>query len=157
MSGEYWVFKEEEPNNKSSLYSVRNIEVNRELMQRPSMLGFRLEDGSEDLATMEALKTAFTEEIYTLNPNVLKRTSLEQYYNDLVSQVGNSGYVYNSIYYNQQDTVEAIQSAREQVVGVSSDEELSYMIKFQNAYNASSRYINVISELLEHIITTLGR
>ena len=40
---------------------------------------------------------------------------------------------------------------------VSSDEEMSNMIMFQNAYNASSRYINVISELLEHIISTLGR
>ena len=48
------------------------------------------------------------------------------------------------------------QYAREQVIGVSSDEELSNMIKFQNAYNASSRYINVISEMLEHIINTLG-
>ena len=61
-----------------------------------------------------------------------------------------------SIYTNQVSTVESICSAREQVIGVSSDEELSNMVKFQNAYNASSRYINVISEMLEHIITTLG-
>ena len=47
--------------------------------------------------------------------------------------------------------------AREQVVGVSSEEELTSMIKFQNAYNASSRYINVVDEMLEHILTTLGR
>ena len=53
-------------------------------------------------------------------------------------------------------TVDNISAAREQVLGVSSDEELSNMIMFQNAYNASSRYINVISELLEHIINTLG-
>ena len=78
------------------------------------------------------------------------------YYTDLVSQVANSGSVYRSIYENQQATVEATDSAREQVIGVSSDEELSNMIKFQNAYNASSRYINVISEMLEHILTTLG-
>lgn len=74
----------------------------------------------------------------------------------MVSQVANSGYVFRSIYENQVNTVEATQSAREQVVGVSTDEELSNMIKFQNAYNASSRYINVISEMLEHIISTLG-
>ena len=70
--------------------------------------------------------------------------------------MANSGYVFRSIYENQVNTVEATQSAREQVVGVSTDEELSNMIKFQNAYNASSRYINVISEMLEHIISTLG-
>lgn len=156
VTDEYWVYVEEDPNVKSSLYSVRNIEINQELVQRPAALGFRLKDGSEDLKTMDALKEAFTEEIYNLNPNVMKKTNLVQYYNDLVSQVANSGYVYNSIYDTQQNTVESIQAAREQIVGVSSDEELSYMIKFQNAYNASSRYINVISEMLEHIITTLG-
>jgi len=52
--------------------------------------------------------------------------------------------------------VESIESARGQVINVSSDEELANMIKFQNAFNASSRYINSISEMLEHIINTLG-
>ena len=75
----------------------------------------------------------------------------------MVSQVANSGSVYRSIAANQEATVEGTYSAREQVVGVSSDEELSNMIKFQNAYNASSRYINVVSEMLEHILSTLGR
>ena len=125
-------------------------------MQKPASLSFRLEDGSEDTDTAEALKAAFTEEEYTLNPNVLKKTNFVGYYTDLVSQVANSGYVYRSIYTNQTDTVESIESARQQIVGVSSDEELSSMIKFQNAYNASSRYINVIDEMLEHILNTLG-
>ena len=48
-------------------------------------------------------------------------------------------------------------SVREQIVGVSSDEELTNMIMYQNAYNASSRYINVISEMLDHLLSTLGR
>ena len=78
------------------------------------------------------------------------------YYSDLVSQVANSGYVYRSIYESQQNTVESVEGARAQVIGVSSDEELSNMIKFQNAFNASSRYINAISEMLEHIITSMG-
>lgn len=155
-TGEFWVFNEEDSSAPESLYSVKNLQIDRELMQRPAMLGFRLPDGSEDTATAEALKAAFTEESYTLNPNVKKKTTFVDYYTDLVAQVANSGSVYRSIYTNQESTVEAANSAREQVVGVSSDEELSNMIKFQNAYNASSRYINVISEMLEHIINTLG-
>ena len=153
---EYYVYVEEDPSKRDSLYSVNNVQINPLLMQEPSRLGFRLEDGSEDQATAEALKAAFTEEIYTLNPNMKKTTTFVDYYTDLVSQVGNSGYVFRSIYENQENAVESIESARQQVVGVSSDEELSNMIKFQNAYNASSRYINVISEMLEHIINTLG-
>ncbi len=152
----YWVYVEEDPASTDSLYTLRNISINQELMQKPSMLGFRLADGSEDQATAEALKKAFTEEIYTLNPNVKKKTTFNDYYSDMVAQVANSGYVYRSIYENQLNTVESIESARAQVLNVSSDEELANMIKFQNAYNASSRYINSISEMLEHIINTLG-
>ncbi len=152
----YWVYNEEDPAHSDSLYTLKNLCINQELMQKPSMLSFRLEDGSEDQATAEALKAAFTEEIYTLNPNVKKKVTFNNYYSDMVSQVANSGYVYRSIYENQLNTVESIESARAQVISVSSDEELSNMIKFQNAYNASSRYINSISEMLEHIINTLG-
>lgn len=125
-------------------------------MQKPSMLEFRLEDGSEDKATAEALKDAFLKEDYSLNPNVKKKATFVDYYDDLVAQVANSGYAFRSIYTNQEGTVESIYAAREQVAGVSSDEELSNMIKFQNAYNASSRYINVIDEMLEHLLSTLG-
>lgn len=153
---DFWLYEEEEGPGTDSLYTIGNLRINQELMQEPSMLGFRLKDGSEDIKTAEALKNAFTEEIYTLNPNVKKQTTFVDYYTDLVSQVGNSGKVYRSIYTNQETTVEGIESARQQVVGVSSDEELSNMIKFQNAYNAASRYINVVSEMLEHIINTLG-
>lgn len=153
---EYWVYNEEDPTKQDSLYTINNLTIDNELMQTPAMLGFRLEDGSEDTATAEALKAAFEEESYTLNPNVKKKTSFVDYYSDLVAQVANSGSAYKSIYENQANTVESADSARQQVVGVSSDEELSNMIKFQNAYNASSRYINVISEMLEHLINTLG-
>ena len=153
---EYWIMKDEDPESPESLYTIGNLQVNPALTKEPSKLGFRLADGSEDKETADALKAAFTEEAYTLNPNVQKKTTFVDYYTDLVSQVSNSGYVFRSIYENQVSTVEATQSAREQVIGVSTDEELSNMIKFQNAYNASSRYINVISEMLEHILSTLG-
>lgn len=153
---EYWVYNEEVSTEKDSLYTIKNLQIDPDLMQRPAKLGFMKEDGSVDNETAEALKAAFTEEAYTLNPNVKKKTTFVDYYTDMVSQVANSGAVFRSIYENQQDTVESTQNAREQVMGVSSDEELSNMIKFQNAYNASSRYINVISEMLEHIINTLG-
>jgi flagellar hook-associated protein 1 FlgK len=41
------------------------------------------------------------------------------------------------------------------VVGVSADEELTNMIKYQAAYNAASRYINVISSMIETLVNTM--
>lgn len=152
----YWVYNEEKANELDSLYTIGNTEINASLRQNPSLLGFRLPDGSEDNKTIEKLKDVFTEEKYYLNPKVLKSVSLIGYYDDLVAQVSNSSFVFNAIKENQDTTVEAALSARDQVTAVSSDEELSNMIKYQSAYNASSRYINVVNEMLEHLLNTLG-
>ena len=152
----YWVYNEEDFAAQDSLYTLKNLQIDQELRQKPASMGFMKEDSSVDIETAEKLKNAFTEEIYTLNPEVKKTTTFLDYYNDLVSQVANSGAVYRSIFTNQEDTVEATENARQQIIGVSSDEELSNMIKYQNAFNASSRYINVVNEMLAHLLNTLG-
>ncbi|MDE6737830.1 MAG: flagellar hook-associated protein FlgK, partial [Lachnospiraceae bacterium] len=138
-------------------WTVSNIMINQELRQNPALLRFRKEEHSEDNPLTERLKAAFEEKIYTLNPNVETPLCFRDYYTNLVAQVANSGSVFRGIQETQTQTADSLYNAREQVVGVSSDEELTNMIRYQNAYNASSRYINVISEMLEHILTTLGR
>lgn len=153
---EVWTYMEEDPENTDTMYSLGNLRINANLQQEPSMLGFKLDEDSVDYDTAEKLKEAFSKKEFYLNPNVQKKTNLVGYYTDLVSQVGNTGSVFKSIYSSQESEVEAVCNAREQVIGVSTDEELSNMIKFQNAYNAASRYINVISEMMEHIIRTLA-
>ena len=58
---------------------------------------------------------------------------------------------------NQTTMVDGYNNQRLQSEGVSSDEELEKMIKYQQAYNAASRYVNVVSEMLENLVTSLGR
>lgn len=147
----------EDDGTPETSWTVRNIIINQELRQNPSLLTFRLNEHSEDNETMEALKKAFEEEIYTLNPNVETPLCFKDYYQNLVSQIANTGYVFRGIQENQEQAMDALAYAREEIVGVSSDEELTNMIMYQNAYNASSRYINVISEMLDHLLSTLGR
>ncbi|MCR4595173.1 MAG: flagellar hook-associated protein FlgK [Lachnospiraceae bacterium] len=137
-------------------FTVSNIRINMDLRQSPSKLGFRLEDGSEDNETMRKLSEAFTDNDYTLNPRVTTPVNFNTFYNSMVSQVSTSGKVYTTIKDAQDQTVNAIESARQQVLGVNTDEELTFMIQFQNAYNAASRFINVVDEMLEHLLTTLG-
>lgn len=143
--------------NGNPYFTIENIIINGELKQAPSLLGFIKPDGKVDQETADKLKKLFTEETHTLNPKVKTQTNFVNYYNNLISQVANTGSVMKGISENQQITVDSTAAAREQILGVSSDEELSNMIMFQNAFNASSRYINVVSEMLEHIISTLGR
>ena len=137
--------------------TVSNLMVGDTIKQSPSLLGFIKDDKKVDQETADELKNIFTQADYTLNPNVKTKTTFRDYYNNLISQVSNTGNVLKGISENQQQTVDSTLAAREQSVGVSADEEMSNMIMFQNAFNASSRYINVVSEMLEHILTTLGR
>lgn len=142
---------------ENTLFTIGNLVVNGNLVKEPTRLGFIKNDGKEDFAIVMELQQVFERKEYTLNPNVTTKSNLIDYYSNIVSQVANTGAVFKSVYENEQTTVNSTENARQQIVGVSDDEELSSMIKFQNAYNASSRYINVISEMIEHILSTLGR
>ncbi|NWN98688.1 MAG: flagellar hook-associated protein FlgK, partial [Bacillus sp. (in: Bacteria)] len=57
---------------------------------------------------------------------------------------------------NVQVLVDSVEYNRQSVSGVSLDEELTNMITFQHAYNASARMITVIDEMLDKIINGMG-
>lgn len=149
-------FIDEDLSDYTTWYTIENLTINQKLLQQPTLLGFVMPDDSVDYTTMTQMKEAFMAENNVLNPYVKKMSNFVDYYGDLVSQVANTGSVYISILTNQQETVDTTFAAREEIIGVSQDEELTNMVKYQNAFNASSRYINVIDEMLEHIINTLG-
>ncbi|MBE5880025.1 MAG: flagellar hook-associated protein FlgK [Lachnospiraceae bacterium] len=150
------VREEEDINESETLFTTANLIINMELMQTPAKLSFKKPDGSVDYETAEIIKRAFEEKTLVLNPENTNPMGLSDYYSSLVAHVANNGAVYKSIRDNEQITVDSTENARQQIIGVSTDEELSNMIRFQNAYNASSRYINVISEMLEHLLNALG-
>ena len=137
-------------------FTTTNIIVNPWYVDSPTNLSMMRADDQADYETAQKLAQVFQDERYTLNPNVATKVSFLQYYNGLVTQVANSAYVNRAISESQENTVSSIDEARQQIAGVSTDEELQYMIMFQNAYNASSRYINVVNDMLEGLLTTLS-
>ena len=57
---------------------------------------------------------------------------------------------------DQQLSEEMARNSREQYSGVSQDEEVTDMMKFQRSFQASARHINVIDTLLEQVVNRLG-
>jgi len=57
---------------------------------------------------------------------------------------------------NQQILVEQVDSRRQSVSGVSLDEEMANMIKFQHAYNAAARAMTSFDEMLDKVINGMG-
>ena len=137
-------------------WHVGNIRVNEAFLKESALLNFVRDEDSVDHEAADRLKEAFEQEIYTLNPNTEKRSAFKDFYNDLVNQVSNTGSVNKLLYEYQLDVQEETQFAREQVVGVSTDEELQFMIKFQNAYNVASRYITTLNSMLENMLNQFG-
>ncbi len=149
------------PMNVSSMYTLSNLKINPELIKQPTLLGYPdsgmlKADGSVDQDKADGLAKAFSDFSLILNPNVTKISSYREYYTDLVSMAANSGDVYKSFSDAQALTVDSLDDSRQQIMGVNSSEELSNMIKFQNAYNASSRFINAVNDMLEHLINRLS-
>ncbi len=150
------VYNEENSDDFYSLYSTGNIQVNPELLQNPSLLPLSRENGAEAQEVVDELLSLWNSKFSTVSPNSMIECNYMDYYAGMIEDLSDRGYTYNAMAETQQQSVTDIDNLRQQVVGVSSDEELANMIKFQHAYNASSRYINVVSEMIEHLITTLG-
>ncbi|MBE5876003.1 MAG: flagellar hook-associated protein FlgK [Lachnospiraceae bacterium] len=152
-TGLYWKYIEEDANVKVSLYNCEGMEINQELVQVPALLGFMKVDGSADYNLGTAFINSFAEEGLYLNPNSTAESSFEGCYVDLVNQQATLGNIYKQMYEFEQLSTEQIDGNRQSVIGASSDEELEHMIMYQNAYNAASRYINVINTMLDSLLS----
>ena len=151
-SDSYWKYVEEDLNATETLYNCASLQINQELVQTPTKLGFKTEDDSADYSLGAAFIKVFEDDALYLNPLATKQTSYQDCYTEMVNQMATMGNVFKGLYEFQQQSVEQIESNRQSVIGVSSDEELEHMIMYQNAYNAASRYINVVNTLLESVI-----
>lgn len=151
-----YVYNEPDESIKRTLYSVKNLEVNQAFEDNPKLFPGYNQNGEVAYPLGEKLAKLFSQDFASLNPNATSKANFENYFTKMKDEIAIYGNIYGKISETQQDAVNSIDDDRQMVMGVSSDEELSNMIKFQNAYNASSRYINVVDEMLEHLITQLG-
>ena len=151
----YYVYKEEDPDDSSTRYAIGTITVNSDLKRQITLMPAYKKDGSVDYEMGAKLAAAWEVKDMKLNPYDQKPCTFEEYYDKMVDQLGIEGNTYKSVTETLSGAVSSVDSKRQQVAGVSSDEELSNMIKFQSAYNAASRFMNVISEMTETIVTGL--
>lgn len=146
----------EEGDEALTLYTLGNLEVNDELIKNPSLLPLTNEQNEELQAVADRLIHMWEDEFGTLGPNSLVVNNYMGYYKEFIADFANKGYTYNGIAETQSQSVLELENQRQTVVGVSTDEELSNLIKYQQGYNASSRYFTVVSEMVEHLISKLG-
>ncbi|MEQ2527518.1 flagellar hook-associated protein FlgK [Bacillaceae bacterium CLA-AA-H227] len=93
----------------------------------------------------------------TVNVGNLDGASPQTFYSGLIAQLGTDGQQANRMVSNATTIQLSVENNRSAVSSVSLDEEMTDMIKFQQAYNASARMITSIDEILDKIINGMGR
>ncbi|HHY77188.1 MAG TPA: flagellar hook-associated protein FlgK, partial [Clostridiales bacterium] len=81
----------------------------------------------------------------------------DEYYRNIILDIGKTGmeaYITAEAYRSMNKELE---NKRGALVGVSMDEEMSNLIRFEHSYNASARMINVMDEMIDIIVNRLGR
>ncbi len=151
------IYNQEDRNDNYSLYTIGEIEVNPNILHNNYNLPLSKNDrtGAYDIEMVQSLLTNWQKPFATLSPNTLTLNNINDYYVSFISEIANRGQQINNISMNQASMTESIDNKRTEITGVSSDEELTNLIKFQHSYNAAARYVNVVSEMLEHIIMNM--
>ncbi len=137
-------------------YTLGNLMVNPEASQNVGKIPLSTVHGKEDFAKANELIDTFSNKFASLNPESYAKADFNTFYNDYIGEFATMGSVLTKFVNNQTTMVNGYDNQRLQTSGVSSDEELQKMIKYQHAYNAASRYVNVVSEMIEHLVTSLG-
>lgn len=165
--------------DKSSTITAGNISVNEELLEDPSKVAAatltEIEGNPDDYENKKqrddgtwytwdkgdgsvALQLAKLKEaqIITINTTQEQSFTPDDYYNAVIGELGVAAQEAYRMVDNQELLVSQIENNRLAVSGVSLDEEMVNMIRFQHAYNAAARLITTIDEMLDLIINRMG-
>jgi len=125
-----------------------NIQVNP-LFSDINAMPLSLSGDAGDTRIGEMLVALRDENIFSCGDEF---SSIEEQYANFILTLGERGNEVITGYEAQETIVNNANERRLAISGVSMDEELSNMLKFQYAYTGASKLINVISEMLQTLI-----
>ena len=134
-------------------YSIGYIKINPQLEDLHYIAAGKLPGASGDNEV--ALNIADLRNTPCLN-NIVGMLSPDEFYRATIMSLGNNGSEALTMSGNQQNLVQAADANRQAIAGVSMDEEMSNMMKFQYAYGAATKVLNTIDEMIETVVNRMG-
>jgi len=83
-------------------------------------------------------------------------STFEDFFADSVARIGLYGEQAREMLDTERGIMKFLTDKRESISGVSLDEELANMIRFQKGYEAAARYITTVNSMLDTIINRMG-
>ncbi|MDY6971865.1 MAG: flagellar hook-associated protein FlgK [Thermodesulfobacteriota bacterium] len=130
--------------------SASDIAVNQAIVDDISRIAASASFGGVPGDNGNAISVANLQYGLTMNNG---NASFDDYYNSLVSVIGSESREATINYDHESAVVNQLSNYRESISGVSLDEEMVNLIKFQHAYDAAAKLIATVDELLETVIS----
>ena len=149
------VYTAESDDSNYSLFTLGEIEINEKILNDYSKIPLSENANGGDFSytgVVQKLIDVWNGNFTTLSPNTLTTYTFKEYYTAFIGDMGNEGNNFNTMAMSQEDMLQEIENSRQNYAGVSQDEELSNLIKYQYSYNAASRYFTVVNEMLESLV-----
>ncbi|GBD88106.1 flagellar hook-associated protein 1 [bacterium BMS3Abin03] len=126
-------------------YSNGVIQINNEILENPNKLAVSADgtSGNGDLAIQIANLN---------NQPLINGNTLVESYSSLISKVGNDKAASDNLSSSTELVLQQLQQQRASYSGVSLDEEMANIIKFQRSYDASAKLISVADEMLQTLL-----
>ena len=80
-------------------------------------------------------------------------STFSEYYTSIVGQIGQDVSDSNWSVTHQNNVMERLTNMRESVSGVSVDEEMVKLIKYQLGYNAAGKLVSIVEEMLDTLMS----
>lgn len=87
---------------------------------------------------------------------IIDGTTIEGAYSSIVTKVGISKQYADNMVKNQEVLLDHLMLRRESTSGVSINEEVTNVVKFQKAFEANAKVISVLAEMLDTLINRMG-
>jgi flagellar hook-associated protein 1 FlgK len=137
---------------------ARTIAVNPDLVADPRLLSTGTPDSTTGIVAAGDNRAALA--MAGLGDQKLLEggaASLTDYYGETIGVLGARTAAANQVVESQTLVTQTIQNQREQVAGVSLDEEMIELTKAQRAFEASAKLVQVIDSLLDTVVNGLKR
>ena len=82
--------------------------------------------------------------------------SFNEFYNGMVGRLGSQSRQAKSFAANYELVINQLTNSRESIQGVSLDEEMTNLVKYQHAYDAAARVITAMDQALDTVISGMG-
>lgn len=103
-------------------------------------------DGSNAIAIAQVKHTRFFND---------GKATIDDYYNEVVTQLATESQGFETRMTSTDDLITQLKSQRDELSGVSLDEELANLIKIQQSYNAAAKIISTMDSMIEVVVNGL--